>query len=167
MLLNPFPYPFENNPAAVKTYQFQILGSNIFERHNFLLNTIGVLPEEIEAQYKVVLLIYVSYLSLILLSLVDVICFNMYNSRYHPFKYILISEDTEEIEMNQLQKGLSTSQIFDNVIKSKDSIWSKINLFPRQLQNIVNGCLHLSDKPKIGSTKSGTSLFTYVSKRSK
>lgn len=114
-----------------------------------------MLPEEIEAQYKVVLLIYVSYLSLILLSLVDVICFNLYNSGYHPFKYILISEDTEEIEMNQLQKGLSISQIFGNVIKSKDSVWLKNHSFPRQLQNIADGCLNLSDKPKIRSTESG------------
>ena len=79
----------------------------------------------------------------------------MYNSRYHPFKRILISEDTEEIEMNQLQKGLPISQIFTNAIKSKDSIWSSIHLIPRQLKNIVNGCLYSSDEPKNSSTKSG------------
>ena len=67
-------------------------GSNICLRHNLLFNTIGVLPEEIDVYNLVLCLIFSSHVILLLLTMMELYFFYLYNSKFHPFCRILIKE---------------------------------------------------------------------------
>ena len=79
---------------------FIISGSNICARHNFLSDTIGVLPEETKAYNLIIWLICSSHSCLLLLTIIEMICFFLYNSKYHPFKMILQIEGIRRLMVN-------------------------------------------------------------------
>ena len=64
-------------------------GSNICQRHVLLYNTIGVLPEELEAYNLILVLVYVSTLCLLFLTIMELGFFYLYNGKFHPFASIL------------------------------------------------------------------------------
>ena len=79
---------------------FILLGSNICARHNLMFNTIGVLPEETSAYNLIIWLICSSHSCLLLLTIIEMICFFLYNSKYHPFKMILQIEGIRRLMVN-------------------------------------------------------------------
>ena len=65
------------------------IGSNICQRHALLYNTIGVLPEELEAYNLIIVLVCVSTLCLLFLTIMELGFFCLYNGKFHPFASIL------------------------------------------------------------------------------
>ena len=72
----------------------------ILERHIELEKTIGVLDMEVESCELSKLMAWVFYPSWILLTIVQAICFVLYNGKFHPLSKIL---DGCEVQM----KGMS------------------------------------------------------------
>ena len=68
----------------------------IEERHSFLYDTIGYLPEEKEAFEKVNFLLFGSFGYMIVGSVLEMILFYLYNNKCHPFKNILVSDDGQK-----------------------------------------------------------------------
>ena len=73
-------------------YVKSFAGINIFERHNILEKTIGAFPEEIEAYKQIQWMIGLSYSLLLLLTLVQIVTYYLYNGRFHPFALIVMPE---------------------------------------------------------------------------
>ena len=65
------------------------LDYGILERHSQLDDTIGVLNMEMESYEKSKLMAWIFYPTWILLTLVQSICFILYNGRFHPLSNIL------------------------------------------------------------------------------
>ena len=66
-------------------------------RHNLLLQTIGVLQMEIEA-YQTVSLFFILIPVIILLSILQLGFFTLYNGRFHPMSTILDAATTSDKE---------------------------------------------------------------------
>ena len=135
---------------------FILLGSNICARHNLMFNTIGVLPEETNAYNLIIWLICSSHSCLLLPTIIEMICFFLYNSKYHPFKMIL---QIEGISMMYLGIFvfyqpflLDGKEIVHPSTKTKIADTSdcryhrpyKIKLL-RKLDNLVSGSIMSSD----------------------
>ena len=88
------------------------------ERHDILSQTIGYHKEEQEALDRGYYLLYGSFTFIIIGSLLEIWFFWIYNGPWHPFANIL-----------------------------KDQLCVNKHL-PRQMKNIVNGSLFLSEKPR-------------------
>ena len=73
-------------------YAYLFAGINIFERHDILQKTIGAFPEEIEAYEQIQWMIGLSYSLLLLLTLVQIVTYYLYNGRFHPFAMIVMPE---------------------------------------------------------------------------
>ena len=71
----------------------KFIALKIQERHSFLHDTIGYLPEENEAFESVNFLLFGSFGYIIGSSILEMILFYLYNSKFHPFKNILVSDD--------------------------------------------------------------------------
>ena len=69
----------------------------MFERHDILLNTSGPFPKEFEAMDKIKLLIGLGYLFLVVLTIVQVVSFYLYNKRFHPFARIVMPDPTSKL----------------------------------------------------------------------
>ena len=69
-----------------------ILGINIFERHNVLVNSIGALPQEIEAYHKIQWFIGLGYSLLQTLTMVQLGTYYLYNGKFHPFAKIVMPD---------------------------------------------------------------------------
>ena len=69
-----------------------VLGVNVFERHNLLLNSIGAFPEEYEAFDKIILLLSLGYSLLVLCTTIQVVSYYYFNGKYHPFALIVMPE---------------------------------------------------------------------------
>ena len=67
-------------------------GVKIFERHDILQKSIGAFPEEIEAYEQIQWMIGLSYSLLLLLTLVQIATYYLYNGRFHPFAMIVMPE---------------------------------------------------------------------------
>ena len=65
------------------------LDYGILERHSQLDNTIGVLDMEMESYERSKLMAWIFYPTWILLTIVQAICFILYNGRFHPLSKIL------------------------------------------------------------------------------
>ena len=65
------------------------LGINAFERHDILVDSIGVYPEEIQAYDQIKLMIILGYTALLILTLIQVLSYYLYNGRFHPFAIIV------------------------------------------------------------------------------
>ena len=69
-------------------------------RHNLLLQTIGVLQMEIEA-YQTVSLFFILIPVIILLSILQLGFFTLYNGRFHPMSTILEAATTNDKEAGE------------------------------------------------------------------
>ena len=69
-----------------------VLGVNVFERHNLILNSIGAFPEEYEAFDKIILLLSLGYSLLVLCTTIQVVSYYYFNGKYHPFAMIVMPE---------------------------------------------------------------------------
>ena len=65
------------------------LDYGILERHSQLDDTIGVLDMEIESYEKSKLMSWIFYPTWILLTIIQAICFILYNGKFHPLSKIL------------------------------------------------------------------------------
>ena len=72
-------------------------GHKISKRHNLLYETIGVLPEEIEAYKNIIFFMVFSILAMVICTLIEVISFCLYNNKLHPFKNILVISNQKTI----------------------------------------------------------------------
>ena len=72
-------------------------------RHNLLLQTIGVLQMEIEA-YQTVSLFFILIPVIILLSILQLGFFTLYNGRFHPMSTILNAATTNDKEAGEYIK---------------------------------------------------------------
>ena len=70
---------------------------NMWERHDILLNSIGPFPEEFEAMEKIKLIIGLGYSLLVVLTIVQVVSFYLYNKRFHPFAKIVMPDPTSKL----------------------------------------------------------------------
>ena len=77
--------------------------SKVHQRHSILEQTIGALPEEIAAYDTIKYLSPLMYLALIILTLVQLALYFVFNRLLHPFKDILASEDSEPIKLTTLE----------------------------------------------------------------
>ena len=83
-------------PVIFNWFAFHFTGINVSKRHNILLNSIGVFPEETEAYQKIQLMTGLGYSLLVVLTLVQVWLFYLYNGRFHPFAKIAMKEPKSE-----------------------------------------------------------------------
>ena len=136
---------------------FIISGSNICARHNFLFDTIGVLPEETNAYNLIIWLIYSSHSCLLLLTIIEKICFFLYNSKCHPFKMILQIEGIKMLYQNIFVfncnhflvdgKGMVHPSAKTKIAKTSNCRYYhsyQIKLL-RKLDNLVSGSIMSSD----------------------
>ena len=70
-----------------------ILGINVFERHDVIVKSIGAFPEETQAYDQIILMIICGYTSLLILTLIQVLSYYLYNGRFHPFATIVMPEE--------------------------------------------------------------------------
>ena len=83
---------------------FPLLSASlVHQRHSILEQTIGALPEEIEAYDTIKYLSPLMFLALIILTLVQLTIYFVFNRLLHPFKDILVSEDSEPIKLTTLE----------------------------------------------------------------
>ena len=85
--------------------------NRVHQRHSILEQTIGALPEEIEAYDTIRNLSPLMFLTLIILTLVQLALYLVFNRFFHPFKEILSSEDSEPIVQSTLQSTRKMSTI--------------------------------------------------------
>ena len=73
------------------------LDYGVLARHRQLDDTIGVLDMEMESYEKSKLMAWIFYPTWILLTIIQAICFILYNGRFHPLSKIL-DEQTDNME---------------------------------------------------------------------
>ena len=78
------------------------LDFGICERHIQLENTIGALEMEMESYEKSKLMAWIFYPTWIVLTILQVICFILYNGKFHPLSKILDGGNVERKGMSQL-----------------------------------------------------------------
>ena len=81
----------------------------IVERHEFLLNSIGVLEQEVQAYQDVQIWMGLSTLYLVLATIMEMVLFWLYNQNYHPFADILDVKEDEQ-EMKELRGEVEVGQ---------------------------------------------------------
>ena len=84
------------------------LDYGILERHSQLDNTIGVLDMEMESYELSKLMAWIFYPTWILLTIIQAVCFILYNGKFHPLSKILGGCSFE-------RKGMSQSKNLDYV----------------------------------------------------
>ena len=67
-----------------------ILGINVFDRHDLLVNSIGAFPEEFEAFHGIKVLLGVGYTGLLLMTVLQIVSYYLYNGKCHPFATLII-----------------------------------------------------------------------------
>ena len=90
------------NTTCILTLFHFILDYGILERHNQLDNTIGVLDMEMESYEKSKLMAWIFYPTWILLTIMQAVCFVLYNGKFHPLSKILDGHNDEIKGMSQL-----------------------------------------------------------------
>ena len=78
------------------------LDFGICERHIQLENTIGALDMEMESYEKSKLMAWICYPTWILLTIIQAVCFILYNGQFHPLSKILGRRTDESKGMSQL-----------------------------------------------------------------
>ena len=73
-------------------YLISFTGTNIFDRHAILVNSIGAFPEEVKAYEQIQWMIALSYSLLLFFTLVQIVTYYLYNGRFHPFALIVMPE---------------------------------------------------------------------------
>ena len=100
---------FSINQCAMSLISF--LDYGILERHSQLDDTIGVLDMEMESYEKSKLMAWIFYPTWILLTIVQAICFILYNGRFHPLSKILDGKPSQQNKKLALKIGIETYQI--------------------------------------------------------
>ena len=103
--------PFENILRTLLKLFCLFSAKRVHQRHSILEQTIGALPEEIEAYDTIRNLSPLMFLALIILTLVQLALYLVFNRFFHPFKEILSSEDSEPIVQSTLQSTRKMSTI--------------------------------------------------------
>ena len=85
-----------------------ILAINIFERQDILVNSIGAFPEEIKAHEQIQWMIVFCYPLLILLTILQVVSYYLYNGRFHPFALIVMPEKDKKRKIPNPDPNQST-----------------------------------------------------------
>ena len=73
----------------------QILAYNVNKRHQFLIDTIGPLPEEIDAHWKINFMAFYMVFIFIGAALLQFIFYWLYNRVFHPFQVLMIDPGTK------------------------------------------------------------------------
>ena len=73
----------------------QILAYNVNRRHQFLLDTIGPLPEEIDAYWKINFMAYYMVIIFIGAALLQFMSYCLYNRVFHPFQVLMTDPGTK------------------------------------------------------------------------
>ena len=73
----------------------QILAYNVNKRHQFLLDTIGPLPEEIDAHWKINFMAFYMVFILIGAALLQFLFYWLYNRVFHPFQVLMTDPGTK------------------------------------------------------------------------
>ena len=73
----------------------QILAYNVNKRHQFLLDTIEPLPEEIDAHWKINFMAFYMVFILIGAALLQFIFYWLYNRVFHPFQVLMTDPGTK------------------------------------------------------------------------
>ena len=60
------------------------------DRHQFLIKSIGAMPEEHFAYFQIQLMIFASYGGLLLLFIIQVLSYFLFNKKFHPLSEILV-----------------------------------------------------------------------------
>ena len=108
-------------------YLISFTGTNIFDRHAILVNSIGAFPEEIEAYVQIQWMIGLSYPLLVLLTTVQIVSFYLYNDRFHPFALIVrTKEKSSQGPMNHVNQPQQSSDE-DNIDDDGVEVASKVN----------------------------------------
>ena len=76
-----------------KSFDDYFLGKNIFERQEVLVNSIGAFTVEFEATQQIINMIALSYIFLVVFTIVQVVTFYLYNGRYHPFSIVVMPNE--------------------------------------------------------------------------
>ena len=79
-------YHIRNN---LQIFFVSLLDYGILERHNQLENIIDVLDMEMESYELSKLFAWIFYPTWIILTIIQAICFILYNGRFHPLSNIL------------------------------------------------------------------------------
>ena len=103
----------------------------ILERHIELEETIGVLDMEVESYELSKLMAWVFYPTWILLTIVQAICFILYNGKFHPLSKILDGCNVERKGMSQ-SKNLDYLHIL-SILYILSFIYFSIHLFIQQI----------------------------------
>ena len=122
------------------------------------------MPEEITAYNLVIFLIFSSHSCLLILTIMEILFFWLYNSKFHPFRMILLSEGISIIFIFQNKaKGLNCNHFnfldtlemmpMDTSINIKKVSDSNVKLacktkLHRKLDNLVSGAIMTSDNPE-------------------
>ena len=108
-------------------YLISFTGTNIFDRHAILVNSIGAFPEEIEAYVQIQWMIGLSYSLLVLLTTIQIVSFYLYNDRFHPFALIVrTKEKSSQGPMNHVNQPQQSSDE-DNIDDDDAEVTSKVN----------------------------------------
>ena len=88
----------------------------IVERHGFLLNSIGVLEQEVQAYKDVQIWMGSSTLYLVFATIMEIVLFWLYNQKYHPFADILdVKEDEQEMKELRGEVEVGQSVFYENI----------------------------------------------------
>ena len=116
-----FLLPFALFSKFLKGHQFNLLlqfmfsAYKIVERHGFLLNSIGVLEQEVQAYKDVQIWMGSSTLYLVFATIMEIVLFWLYNQKYHPFADILdVKEDEQEMKELRGEVEVGQSVFYEN-----------------------------------------------------
>ena len=65
------------------------------QRHQFLVTSIGAMPEEHNAQFQIQMMICISYGTLLLFTIGQVLFYWLFNKKFHPLSEILLEGDLQ------------------------------------------------------------------------
>ena len=73
-----------------------------------MIESIGAFPEEYKAYMQIIWMIYLGYTLLVVLTVVQIVSFYLYNGRFHPFAAIIMPDQKCEDESKDLSYWLKT-----------------------------------------------------------
>ena len=134
----------------------------MFERHDILLNTSGPFPEEFEAMDKIKLLIGLGYSLLVVLTILQVVSFYLYNERFHPFAKIVMPEPISKLShADQLVvDALDANENGEDVAARPDTLLPSTDLIEQdeeEYNNFVSNTDPAEDKEECIESQNETS----------
>ena len=93
--------------SCIWSLSLYFTGINIFDRHNILVNSIGAFPEEIKAYERIQSMIIIGYSSLLVLTVIQITSYYLYNGRFHPFALIVKRSNQYKTNKKQACSNIS------------------------------------------------------------